>query len=494
MSLENLDGNEKVCYNTFCSIPFWLLGECKMARYFKCVLNKPALSYNCGETIRFEVFARDRCRNVECKYIRWELKTDDGEELKGLGSCGVDKPLVIETKLERPGFVRLICKAVNEKNVADGGYEPLDAGAGAEVERIEYHDTLPEDFCDYWKCIEKLVADTEPEVLMCEEISGAQKGFKAYDMRIKTPEGRPASFVLTIPETDGKYPVKAIYMSYGVHPAFPIYNEGYITAYFNAHGIENCVPQIEVIEKYKSELVEGYGFEDDKNKSNMTIYWRGVMIRDLMGAKYLKTLENWDGENLVISGGSQGAFQATTVAAHTEGATYLEIGIPWFCDLRGIEKGYMRGWRPNFSEALRYFDTAAQGKFVKCPVKITAGLGDYVCPPSGVMALYNGIKTLKSITFTQAATHGYAPNERDCYTLESDPENPTGELKKGRYRHFKGKEYEVLDVALNCETLEETVVYKALYGEGRVWIRPKSDFIGFVYRDNKILKRFQYIG
>lgn len=464
-----------------------------MAKYFKCNLNKSALSYKCGETIRFEVFARNKCRNVDCRYVRWELKTDDGKSLKGLGSCGVNKPLVLETTLEKPGFVHLICKAFNESNGVDGGYDLLDAGAGAEIEKIGYHDTLPDDFYDYWSSIEELVADTETEVLMCEEVP-AEKGYKAYDMRIKTPEGRPASFIMTVPEKKGKFPVKAIFMGYGLAPAFPIYNENTITAYFNSHGFENHLPHIEIIEKYKPEVADGYGFNDEENKSNMTTYWRGMMIRDLMGTKFLKTLKEWDGENLVIAGGSQGALQATTVAAHTKGVTYLEISIPWFCDLRGIEKGYMRGWRPNFAEGLRYFDTVAQGMQVKCPVKITAGLGDYVCPPSGVMALYNGIKTLKSITFTQAATHGYAPNEKESYTLNSDPENPSGELKKGKYRHFKGENYEVLDIALNCETLEETVVYKALYGEGKIWLRPKSDFCGFVYRNNKVLKRFEFIG
>lgn len=465
-----------------------------MARYFKCVLNKPALSYKCGEIIRFEVFARDKCRNVECGNISWELKTDDGKNESGTGFCTANKPLVIETLLERAGFAHLICKALKPDGEVDTGYEQLDAGAGADVEKIEYHDTLPEDYIDYWNDIEKLIEDTEPEVLLMEEIPNAKDGFKAYDMRVKTPEGRPASFVLTVPCGGEKYPVRAEYMGYGTRPAIPLYNNGVITAYFNAHGFENCMEEAALKEKYKDEIVNAYGFNDRENESNMTTYWRGVIIRDLMGLKYLKTLENWDGENLAIVGASQGAFQATTVAAHSEGATYLEIGIPWFCDLRGVEQGFMRGWRPEFAEGLRYFDTVSHAQFVKCPVKITAGLGDYVCPPSGVMALYNSFKTLKSITLTQGATHGYAPCERVFYTLNYDPKNPTSEFKKGKYRHFKGNEYEVLNVALNCETLEETVVYRALYGEGKVWIRPKSDFCGFIYRDNKVMKRFEYIG
>lgn len=48
------------------------------------------------------------------------------------------------------------------------------------------------------------------------------------------------------------------------------------------------------------------------------------------------------------------------------------------------------------------------------------------------------------------------------------------ELKKGIYRHYKGNEYEVLSVAKHSETLEDMIVYKALYGEGEVWVRPLS--------------------
>lgn len=67
-------------------------------------------------------------------------------------------------------------------------------------------------------------------------------------------------------------------------------------------------------------------------------------------------------------------------------------------------------------------------------------------------------------------------------------------MKLGRYRHFKGNEYEVLAVANHSETLEKMVVYKALYGEGEIWVRPLSMWDEEITRDGKTFKRFQYIG
>ena len=67
------------------------------------------------------------------------------------------------------------------------------------------------------------------------------------------------------------------------------------------------------------------------------------------------------------------------------------------------------------------------------------------------------------------------------------------EIKLGKYRHFKGKEYEVLMLACDSETEEETVVYRALYGEGKVWVRPAKMWFEQVERDGKTYQRFTYI-
>ena len=67
-------------------------------------------------------------------------------------------------------------------------------------------------------------------------------------------------------------------------------------------------------------------------------------------------------------------------------------------------------------------------------------------------------------------------------------------IKKGRYSHFKGGEYRVIGIARHSETLEEMVVYEALYGEGGLWVRPASMWNEEIERDGKKIKRFEFIG
>lgn len=66
-------------------------------------------------------------------------------------------------------------------------------------------------------------------------------------------------------------------------------------------------------------------------------------------------------------------------------------------------------------------------------------------------------------------------------------------IPPGRYRHFKGNEYEVIAIARHSETEEVVVVYRALYGDGGVWVRPADMWTGTVERDGKTYQRFEKV-
>ncbi len=71
------------------------------------------------------------------------------------------------------------------------------------------------------------------------------------------------------------------------------------------------------------------------------------------------------------------------------------------------------------------------------------------------------------------------------------------EIPKGLYEHYKGKRYEVIDMARHSETLELMVVYKALYKgdfpEGSLWVRPLSMFTEHISLEGKLVPRFKYL-
>jgi len=64
----------------------------------------------------------------------------------------------------------------------------------------------------------------------------------------------------------------------------------------------------------------------------------------------------------------------------------------------------------------------------------------------------------------------------------------------GLYRHYKGNQYEVIGFAIHSESLEDMVIYRAMYGERGTWVRPLSMWDNLIEVDGKTVKRFEYIG
>ena len=79
-------------------------------------------------------------------------------------------------------------------------------------------------------------------------------------------------------------------------------------------------------------------------------------------------------------------------------------------------------------------------------------------------------------------------------SLQWEVKDLDNELRPGKYRHFKGKEYELICTATHSETMEPMVVYRALYGEFGVWVRPLSMWNQLVEVSGEKVPRFKYIG
>lgn len=391
--------------------------------FFHGTTEKNSLSYKVGETIKFIVSPNKFTDSI--KTYKWIVEGDDRTNASGTSVAEKDKPLILLTHLECPGFVRVRVYACDDKYNELPDFDIYEGGAGADIDKIKCSTLTPCDFDTFWKKIEDDIAETKIDVLKKEEIvsDDVPKGFKAYDVSVKMPYSNPVRGILTYPKnaSDGSLKAKLHFKGYGVCGLEIFCEENTVAFTVNAHGIETRADS-----QYYNELSKEpdgklfyYGFDNIENSSPDTSYYKNMMARDLMAAKFIKSLSLWNKKDLVSFGGSQGAFQATTVAAHDKNITKLDIQIPWFCNIGGYKENRIRGWAPDYTLGLCYFDTANQAAKVSCPTEITAGLGDYICPPSGIMALYNNLKCKKKLKFFQNKTHSYNCPDEISYTIEN---------------------------------------------------------------------------
>ena len=234
---------------------------------------------------------------------------------------------------------------------------------------------------------------------------------------------RPVTGYLSIPKSadDGKkFPARLETHGYNgdsFAPNKPGWaSDNQIVLNINAHGLK--LPEFGATEADRKALRwevrshdKSYAFDPEQNKDPETAYFNGMVLRVKRALQYLKTRPEWNGTDLVASGGSQGGLQTIWAAGCREGVTRAESGITWCCDLPWNAK--RNGWYIPWVDGLGYYDAATWGKRIpeSCRTVITrAGLGDYTCPPMGLAKLYNAIPGgNKEIHWVQGSQHGYVP-------------------------------------------------------------------------------------
>lgn len=388
------------------------------------VTDKEPVSYVPGENIVFKVRLLEDGTPVSGKKLKWNRTGDDQQTLSG-EAISSETPLEISTSTDKPGFVRIQVSVYNEDGspVKDAKDHPLkfEGGAGVEPGKLAGYPE-PEDFDAFWQKQKDRLAAV-PIKAELKEVAGGKPGFLLYDVAIDCAGPKPVRGYMSLPENAEAKSLAGwvTFHGYGVSGASKNYQNGTIALDINAHGIENG-READYYAALKTGELKGYAFKNDENADPETCYFNGMMLRLMRALQYVKSRPEWNGRVLTVSGGSQGGLQAITAAALDPDVTKCSAYKPWCCDLGGIELGRIRGWRPDFAPGVAYYDTATMGKRISCETFITAGLGDYVCPPSGVSVLYNNIKGPKTIEYIQGSTHGYNPPNPVKQTLSTGKE------------------------------------------------------------------------
>ncbi len=388
--------------------------------------DKEPVAYQPGETMRFMIQLLEDGQPLAGKTLKWRRTGDDGATTTGQAVSSATEPVEFTTSTNQPGFVRIEVEVFNPDDSpmksANGEALKFEGGAGAQPEKL-LGSPEPADFDAFWERQKARLAEV-PMKAELKEIAEARPGFKIYDVKVACAGGRPMTGYLAVPDgaKEKSLAAQVIFHGYGVSGAAIQTSPGRIVLDVGAHGIENGRD-----DAYYKSLEEGelkaYGFNNQENAKPETTYANGVVLRVMRALQYIKSRPEWNGRELMVNGPSQGGFHAIAAAALDPEVTRCEALKPWFCDLGGIKQGRLRGWRPDNAEGLAYYDTATLGKRIRCETYLLTALGDYVCPPSGVMVLYNQIKsTNKMIEIKQGETHGWdsAPNSRN-QTLRPQP-------------------------------------------------------------------------
>ncbi len=417
--------------------------------------NKRAIDYAPGEEMVFTLKLDKIEKLPEGKwFINWNRSGDDGKKFGEKVPVDLAKPVVIKTSLDRPGFVRVSAMLVDEKGRAyrkqytgdtttpegkraQNEFERrdrrifFDGGAGVQIDKLQSHPE-PKDFDAFWaKQAERL----KLVPIKAERVEVPCKNPKAriFAVQIACAGLRPVTGYLTIPkaaEKGVKFPCRLETHGYSgdrcEHNAPGWARDNEIVLNINAHGQK--LKEFGYTEADRKALRwetrsngHSYAFDPAQNADPEVAYFNGMVLRVKRALQYLKTLPEWNGKDLIASGGSQGGLQTIWAAGCGEGLTRAESGITWCCDM--YTSGKLRkdpklnlsgdGWYIQWTDALGYYDAANFAKRIPttCQTIITrAGIGDYCCPPTGLAKMYNNIPgTNKKIWWVQGSTHGYVP-------------------------------------------------------------------------------------
>lgn len=388
--------------------------------------DKNPLEYQPGEKMVFSVQYLEDGVPVSGKNISWKRTGDDGKVEEGTAVSNADEPLKIETSIDIPGFVRLQVFPMDDQGQMIGSEHSesiqFNGGAGALLDQIKGIPE-PEDFDAFWDR-QKAILSQVPIKATLTPVASSDENVLVYDVKIACSGLTPVTGYLCMPKDakEKSLPASVAYQGYSVVSASPDIAGGrnQICLTVNAHGILNGQPD-EYYQTLQKTFLASYGFSSEQNKNPDSCYWCGMMMRALRAVQYVKTLPEWDGKTLTTVGGSQGGLQCLTVAGLDPDVTNVQTVVPWFCDVSGAEKSSrLDSWfMPPWVDQLGYFDTTNHAKRIKGKVNILVGLGDYVCPPSGEMVLYNSIKSEKHLRFLQGKTHGYNMKNGEEFTLDS---------------------------------------------------------------------------
>lgn len=317
---------------------------------------------------------------------------------------------------KEPGFLR--CEASVE---VDGRKYSSYSTAGFSPEGIKPTTTLPDDFREFWDEAKAELArvPVSPVFRLMPERSTDK--VEVYHVSIDNVRGKIYG-ILCLPRAEGKYPAVLHVPGAGIRP----YNgdirsaeNGIISFQIGIHGIPvNLDPS--VYDDLRSGALDNYWRSnlDDKD----SYYYKRVYLGCVRAVDFIETLDKFNGNDIAVTGGSQGGALSIITAGLDQRVDYLAAFYPALSDLTGYINGRAGGWphlfrdetsnKPEKVETSKYYDVVNFARLVKVPGWYSWGYNDNVCPPTSMYSAYNVIDAAKELHVFQETQHWTFPEQQ----------------------------------------------------------------------------------
>jgi cephalosporin-C deacetylase len=386
-------------------------------------------TYDTGERADFRVQILRDGQPVPDAKIRYTIGPEqmppkkEGEQMLNDGVTSLEG-----MTLDNPGFVR--CEVTAE---VEGHTYRSWGTAGFEPAAIEPVVEMPDDFDAFWADAKAGLAEIPMDAKLTLLPEYCTPKINVYHLRLTTLtqqnwRGNTSHFygILSVPKAPGQYPAILNVPGAGARPysADTRAEEGFITLNVGIHGIPvNLDPGV------YDDLMKGAIFNywtkglHDKDQ----YYYKRVYLGCVRAVDFLFSMPEFDGENLAVTGGSQGGALSIVIAGLDERVKYLAAFFPALCDLTGYLEGRAGGWphmfkeydddeNPAWTEVAPYFDVVNFARRVQAPGWYSWGYNDNVCPPTSMYAAYNVIEAPKELHPFLETGHWTFPEQREKAT------------------------------------------------------------------------------
>ncbi len=384
--------------------------------------DKADWTYNVGEQAEFTISVLRNNIFLKDVSVDYKIETDPGyRDIKVLseGSKELKKGsfTVKSDKFKGSGFIR--CTASIK---VDGKTYSSYTTVGVAPEKIQPTTTLPSDFEAFWNKGKEELSEIPVNPVLTLMPDRCTDKVNVYHVQIDNIHGKIFG-VLCVPKEKGKYPAVLNVPGAGIRPYYGRVDQaekGLVSFTIGIHGIPVNMDQ-SVYQNLMQGALRNYWTMNLDDKDNA--YYRRVYLGCVRAVDFIETLDSFDGENIAVTGGSQGGALSIITAALDDRIDYLAAFYPALSDLTGFLHERAGGWPQMFKddftnkkekiETSKYFDVVNFARFVKVKGWYSWGYNDFVCPPASMYAAYNVINGPKELHLFQESQHWTFPEQRD---------------------------------------------------------------------------------